>query len=469
MHTTQHVRDRPDLEPPPLDKTHLPLRRPSSGGTQTGLPSSGDNHMTSSPTRLRQPPTPPRRSRGEDCAEHISNPYSPSDHFHVATQGLDVDHTQGSAHTKTAPADLKITPVYPTHIETPFIALTHTETPHTPVTHTQTAPAAITNTKTALVAPSNTETDDIHTPLPPSHDIHTPPPPSKRTQPKPDGSESGLPDESTSNLGSLRTGLQPRDPTKITRDRHLSKWLRSPYTDPFRAQKKVEIISKYTAFVNDLNLLLLQEGVGLVDGAQAEIVAIHRNPFRGVMGQARTQSFQIFEKAMANKCGGNSNSKFAWLAGSKQELCKIVEQGFGKPNDNGFFKDSVVDEDGMRHLLLCRLILGKTKVVHPGSDQYHSGVDNLTMPKHRCQYTLHLTVTQFVDPTTVYEAFAWEFILSFILMLTICGLATDSRAINALSGVTIGATVMFSVLIAGYITKIHYRPMLELNTIVRAS
>ncbi|KAK4836804.1 hypothetical protein QYF36_000325 [Acer negundo] len=101
------------------------------------------------------------------------------------------------------------------------------------------------------------------------------------------------------------------------------------------------------------------------------------------MGQARTQSFQIFEKAMANKCGGNSNSKFAWLAGSKQELCKIVEQGFGKPNDNGFFKDSVVDEDGMRHLLLCRLILGKTKVVHPGSDQYHSGVDNLTMPKHR--------------------------------------------------------------------------------------
>ncbi|KAK3194497.1 hypothetical protein Dsin_025807 [Dipteronia sinensis] len=46
-------------------------------------------------------------------------------------------------------------------------------------------------------------------------------------------------------------------------------------------------------------------------------------------------------------------------------------------------KDSVVDEDGMRHLLLCRLILGKTDVVHPGSDQYRlsfeefdSSVDN---------------------------------------------------------------------------------------------
>ncbi|KAK2663765.1 hypothetical protein Ddye_002339 [Dipteronia dyeriana] len=148
----------------------------------------------------------------------------------------------------------------------------------------------------------------------------------------------------------------------------------------------------------------LVSGLGAVGRSQAEIVAIHRNPFSGVMGQARTQSFQIFEKAVANKCGGNSNLKFAWYAGSKQELCKIVEQGFGKPDDNGLYgrgvyfypddspmeclKDSAVDEDDMRHLLLCRLILGKPEVVHPGSDQYHpsseefdSGVDNLTMPK----------------------------------------------------------------------------------------
>ncbi|KAK0592082.1 hypothetical protein LWI29_012939 [Acer saccharum] len=59
MRTTRHVRDRPDLSPPPLDKTHLPLRHPSSGGTQTGLLSSDDNHRTSSPTRQRQPQPPP--------------------------------------------------------------------------------------------------------------------------------------------------------------------------------------------------------------------------------------------------------------------------------------------------------------------------------------------------------------------------------------------------------------------------
>ncbi|KAK0608794.1 hypothetical protein LWI29_036136 [Acer saccharum] len=44
------------------------------------------------------------------------------------------------------------------------------------------------------------------------------------------------------------------------------------------------------------------------------------------------------------------------------------------------------------------------------------------------QVNIDVTVTQFVDPTNVYEAFAWEFILSFILMLTICGVATDIRA-----------------------------------------
>ncbi|KAK0593178.1 hypothetical protein LWI29_032397 [Acer saccharum] len=30
MRTTRHVRDRPDLSPPPLDETHSPLRHPSS-------------------------------------------------------------------------------------------------------------------------------------------------------------------------------------------------------------------------------------------------------------------------------------------------------------------------------------------------------------------------------------------------------------------------------------------------------
>lgn len=53
-------------------------------------------------------------------------------------------------------------------------------------------------------------------------------------------------------------------------------------------------------------------------------------------------------------------------------------------------KSAVVDKDGLRHLLLCRVILGRTEVVpagsdqcRPSSDEYDSGVvvDSLQSPK----------------------------------------------------------------------------------------
>lgn len=60
-------------------------------------------------------------------------------------------------------------------------------------------------------------------------------------------------------------------------------------------------------------------------------------------------------------------------------------------------KSCVVDEDGLRHLLLCRVILGKMEVVHPGSQQYHpssedfdSGVDNLPAPKKYIVWSTHM-------------------------------------------------------------------------------
>lgn len=46
------------------------------------------------------------------------------------------------------------------------------------------------------------------------------------------------------------------------------------------------------------------------------------------------------------------------------------------------------DEDGFRYMLLCRVLLGKMEVVHPGSgqhnpssDEFDSGVDNLASPR----------------------------------------------------------------------------------------
>ncbi|KAF8377309.1 hypothetical protein HHK36_030684 [Tetracentron sinense] len=76
------------------------------------------------------------------------------------------------------------------------------------------------------------------------------------------------------------------------------------------------------------------------------------------------------------------------------------------------------------------------------------------------------TLTLYKSPTTTFEALTWEFIISFILMLTVCGVATDHRAvrysnfhsqllkqINELSGVAVGAAILFNCLIAGWFCR----------------
>lgn len=56
-----------------------------------------------------------------------------------------------------------------------------------------------------------------------------------------------------------------------------------------------------------------------------------------------------------------------------------------------------MDRDGLRHLLLCRVILGKPELVHPGSEQFHpisedfdSGVDSLSSPKKYIVWSTHM-------------------------------------------------------------------------------
>lgn len=51
-------------------------------------------------------------------------------------------------------------------------------------------------------------------------------------------------------------------------------------------------------------------------------------------------------------------------------------------------KSCGVDKDGVRHVVLCRVILGRLELVPPGSDKcgsssedFDSGVDSLSAPK----------------------------------------------------------------------------------------
>ncbi|KAI4336142.1 hypothetical protein L6164_014709 [Bauhinia variegata] len=161
-------------------------------------------------------------------------------------------------------------------------------------------------------------------------------------------------------------------------------------------------------------------GLGLV-GAKTEVVAIHKNTCSSTMGQARAQSFQIYMQAMSKKRDGNANVKYAWYGTSgREEVEEIISHGFGHAthcgkshNNNGLYgcgvylspddsplesvKSTVVDEGSLRHLLLCRVILGRAELVHPGaeqchpsSDDYDSGVDNILSPKKYIVWTTRM-------------------------------------------------------------------------------
>ncbi|KAK8521464.1 hypothetical protein V6N13_077563 [Hibiscus sabdariffa] len=150
--------------------------------------------------------------------------------------------------------------------------------------------------------------------------------------------------------------------------------------------------------------------------AHTKDFTIQKNCFDGLTWQARLQSFQIFIKAMEKKCGGDANVKYAWCAATGDEISKIVEHGFGYsglPKNSGLYghgvylspadspmesvKNAVVDNSGMRYLMLCRVILGKAELVqpgstqcHPSSDEFDSGVDDLSTPNKFIVWTTHL-------------------------------------------------------------------------------
>lgn len=55
-------------------------------------------------------------------------------------------------------------------------------------------------------------------------------------------------------------------------------------------------------------------------------------------------------------------------------------------------------------------------------------------------------------------AFVWEAILSFFLMIVIMAVATDTRAVGAMAGAAIGATVMLDAFVGGWATGASMNP-----------
>ncbi|PIA40559.1 hypothetical protein AQUCO_02500341v1 [Aquilegia coerulea] len=152
-------------------------------------------------------------------------------------------------------------------------------------------------------------------------------------------------------------------------------------------------------------------------GKHISVVSIHKNSFSGLSGQARIQSFRIFSEMTTKKCQSNSgNVKFAWYGTTKDGVNRIINHGFshsGKAENNGLHGHGIYlsphysplesalsatkDEEGLKHILLCRVIMGNMEEIRPGSDQSHpsskdfdSGVDNLLSPKKYIVWTTNM-------------------------------------------------------------------------------
>ncbi|KAL9227454.1 hypothetical protein vseg_003140 [Gypsophila vaccaria] len=146
------------------------------------------------------------------------------------------------------------------------------------------------------------------------------------------------------------------------------------------------------------------------------IMAIHKkiwSDFHG--GESRLRCFEIYRQSLRNTYGDDNNMKYAWYATSKGDVTRIMSRGFGAkdiPIYDGLFGDGVglspinflkqsvgscvIDDDGLEHIMLCRVLIESEDVVTYGdssesrlfdSDDSNSGVednedDNISQTKY---------------------------------------------------------------------------------------
>ncbi|XP_057458921.1 inactive poly [ADP-ribose] polymerase RCD1-like isoform X2 [Lotus japonicus] len=147
--------------------------------------------------------------------------------------------------------------------------------------------------------------------------------------------------------------------------------------------------------------------------------------------QARFELFRAQAK-ITKEFHGEANIRYAWLPFSKGELSKMMEYGLGhctlcatKCTYNGGVNLAAVtcpyasacycdiDESGVRHLILCRVIMGSMEVLYPSigtdtslfqpnSSQYDNGVDDIQCPRYYTVWNMNIN-------THIYP----EFIVNF--------------------------------------------------------
>ncbi|KAB1216084.1 Inactive poly [ADP-ribose] polymerase RCD1 [Morella rubra] len=163
--------------------------------------------------------------------------------------------------------------------------------------------------------------------------------------------------------------------------------------------------------------------------------------------------FELFQKQVdvTKQCRGDANVQYAWLASSKRELPTLMMYGLGHCGPSAIksiygigvhlsaansaytsVSHCDVDENGVQHLVFCRVIMGNMEAVFPGTEQYRpsckdydSGVDDLQNPKFYIIWTMNMN-------THIYP----EFVVSFKIPSKAEGHFFRSEYKHDISGIT---------------------------------
>ncbi|CAO2817877.1 unnamed protein product [Amaranthus hypochondriacus] len=175
-----------------------------------------------------------------------------------------------------------------------------------------------------------------------------------------------------------------------------------------------------------VNEMFLQ---GMDSTAGATIVEIR--PYTGSLCQAQLELF-LKQVEITKNYRGNANISYAWLASTKDAVSAIMTYGlghFGYQHIKSIYGTGVqlaaancadasanycdVDENGVRHMVLCRVIMGNMEVVNPGSRQFHpssesfdSGVDDPENPRHYIVWSMNINTHIYPEYVVSFKASA---------------------------------------------------------------
>ncbi|XP_057972908.1 probable inactive poly [ADP-ribose] polymerase SRO3 isoform X2 [Malania oleifera] len=183
--------------------------------------------------------------------------------------------------------------------------------------------------------------------------------------------------------------------------------------------KKQQIVARDSGTHKWANVTLLREGEKVhstvkqlfLSGIsriepEATITAIHQWTRMDPLGRARTENFQKHMNII-KAARGTCNTTLAWHGTSAEAVASILTHGFGLPSKScgsgiygvGVYLSPVglpyvsallsdADDNGEKHVVLCRVVLGNVEKVDVGSKQtypsnvnFDTGVDDVNNPK----------------------------------------------------------------------------------------